>query len=74
MAKRKRVIHFSDSLGPICGIASDRAIGARSPMFPMGVSCSKCLKKIAVMAGALMKFKSEVEKALSGTETNDHSI
>jgi hypothetical protein len=68
MAKRNRVVHFSDGLGPICGIASDRAIGPRSPVFPMGVSCSKCLKKIAVMAGALMKFKTTVEDALKGTQ------
>lgn len=68
MAKRKRVVHFSDGLGPICGIASNRAIGPRSPMFPMGVSCSKCLKKIAVMAGALTQFKNEVEAALTARE------
>jgi hypothetical protein len=71
MAKRKRVVHFSDGLGPICGIASDHAIGARSPMFPLGVSCSKCPKKIAIMAGALMKFKAQVEDALNGTEATN---
>lgn len=70
MAKRNRVVHFSDGRGPICGIVSDHAIGTRSPMFPMGVSCSKCLKKIAVIAGALMKFKTAVEDTLKGTVIN----
>jgi hypothetical protein len=63
--KRKRAVHFSDGHGPICGITSEHTIGARSPMFPLGVSCSRCLKKIAVMAGALMQFKTQVEDALS---------
>jgi hypothetical protein len=70
MAKHKRVIHFSDGIGPICGTTSDRTIGARSPVFPLGISCSKCLKKIAAMAGALMRFKDVVEDALKGTTTN----
>lgn len=65
--KSKHKVHFSDGLGPICGIVSEHSIGARSPMFPFGVSCSKCLRRVAQIAGALMKFKAQVEDAIKGS-------
>lgn len=60
---KNRTVHFTDGLGPVCGTRSEHAIGSRSPAFPAGVSCVKCVRKMRLDAKSITDFMRLVASA-----------